>query len=188
MIEETSAVVPRARVLDEFDFAFRAVILAAAFLQAGSLFQDLTQRAYGYTKLVDVDVEASAYTWLSSCIILMNALAALHVAWTRRAAGLSDWTRWTLLGLVLIGLSSEEILALHERVAVRLEPYIDGRIGWSVPALAICALVGLMAIPFLRVLPTATRREMILAGGVYVGGAGGVECIQASSACRRPFR
>lgn len=171
---------PEARVRShgEIAFAIRAIAAVAAVLLAASLFQSLTHRAFGYTRLLDVDFEASAYTWLSSILIFCNALALLHVAWIRRSAGQARWRSWGVLGLVILGLSAEEILAIHKRFARKMEPVMDGRVAWSVPALGLCAVASLFAIAFVKALPPATRKLMLVAAGVYVGGAAGVECIQ----------
>ena len=181
---------PRAG-LGELELGVWAAGLIAAALVACSLWQDLTARAYGYTKLLDVDVEASAYTWLSSSLLLVTALAILHTAFERHARRAGDWRGWGVLGLVFLGLSAEEVLAIHERIGHRIVGAtpgwgVDVRLAWAAPALALCVPGLMIALPFLRSLPSATQRRMLAAGLAYVGGGAGVEAVQGGLAGRWP--
>jgi hypothetical protein len=56
---------------------------------------------------------------------------------------------------------------------------IDYHMLWAGPALVLCGLLAVAARPFVQGLPRRTRRAMVAAAAVYVGGAAGTEFIQS---------
>ena len=51
---------------------------------------------------------------------------------------------------------------------------------WVVPAVVLVVVLGLVFLRFLRDLPRSTRRRLLLAGGLYRGGAVGMEMAGAA--------
>ena len=46
---------------------------------------------------------------------------------------------------------------------------------WVIPAVAILGVLAAVFLPFVRALPATTRRRLVVAGVIYIGGAVGME-------------
>ncbi|MCY1032278.1 hypothetical protein OV207_12480 [Corallococcus sp. BB11-1] len=119
--------------------------------------------------------EGNLPTWYASGLLLTCALALAGIA---RAAGLGgDPARrhwWALMGAFAY-LSMDESVGLHEHLGGLFSWGGVLFFTWVVPAAVIVLLVGLAFLPFLARLPSRRRKQFILAGVLYVGGALGVE-------------
>ncbi|NAZ83829.1 hypothetical protein GTR02_18625 [Kineococcus sp. R8] len=172
-----------------------AVLLAAALalavvsvgLQALRLLGGVTA-LQGLEPLLDVDREAGLPAWFSTLLLAAAAARLWALASAERAAG-SPWHRhWRALSLVFGFLSADELTSLHERLTGPLRAALDLsgalRFSWVVVAVPVVVVVGLLFLRFLLALPAATRRAFVLAGGVYVGGAVGMELVGGVTADR----
>jgi len=79
-------------------------------------------------------------------------------------------------------MSVDEASSIHELAIRPLRSALGVQAGvlyftWVVPAGAAVLLVGIAYLRFVLHLPAATRRLFVIAGGVYVGGALGLELI-----------
>lgn len=161
------------------------VLAAIASLVAASLAQDLlayagiiAQSARAWR--LDIDAEGTLYAWFSSSVILVNALLLGLIALEERARPGGMQRRWMGLALIFMVLSADESLALHETVLRHLR---EG----SLPAGLVTGLTwgGMLAslvlvlayLPFLLRLPHRVRAWMMAAGGVFVGGALGIDML-----------
>jgi hypothetical protein len=120
---------------------------------------------------LSLSYEHNVPTWLSSSLLLLCALAAGAVA--RREA---RWRRhWWGVAAVFAYASLDEAAELHEHLGGHLDTsgvlYFD----WVIPAVAILGVLAAVFLPFVRALAPATRRRLILAGAIYIGGAVGME-------------
>lgn len=130
------------------------------------------------TELVEVfslSVEGNVPTWYASTLLAASsAMAALAAIATRRAGGPHP-RRWALLSLLFAYVSLDETACLHEQ----LNAFVDGHgiffFGWVLVAALVLVPLAVAYVPFLRDLPTATRRRFLLSALLYVGGAVGVE-------------
>lgn len=121
--------------------------------------------------MLSLSYEHNVPTWLSASLLLCCALAAGAVA--RRAA---LWRRhWWGVAAVFGYASLDEAAELHEHLGGHLATsgvlYFD----WVIPAVAILGVLAAVFLPFVRALAPATRRRLILAGVIYIGGAVGME-------------
>ncbi|MCF7760672.1 MAG: hypothetical protein K9M98_09220 [Cephaloticoccus sp.] len=120
-------------------------------------------------QIFDVDEEDSFPTWYSASTLLLTAF----VLWlkTSSARGPADAWRWHWRGLAVgfVFLSIDEIAGIHET----LNSLID--YSWAIPGGIIATLVGLAYLPFLARLERSTAIQFIIGGGIFVGGAVGVE-------------
>jgi len=97
-----------------------------------------------------------------------------------RAAHGRNVSYWSALTLLLLYLSVDEILELHERAIRPLESMFGAQSvyrHWAIWGLVVAALVGLLFVRFLLQLPPKTLALFLLAGVLYIGGAAGMELI-----------
>ncbi|MCZ6895233.1 MAG: hypothetical protein O7H40_14460 [Gammaproteobacteria bacterium] len=125
---------------------------------------------YWHVAIFDLDEEESFGTWFSTVILLIAAVLLMRQARTLRAEG-DPWHRWWMvLGWAFCFLSIDEVVGLHEMMNTMLES-----MPWTVVGAYVLALVGLCYLPFLWRYRWRTAILFALAGGIYGGGAVGVE-------------
>ena len=128
--------------------------------------------------LLDVDAEANLPTWYSSALLLACAMGAGLLAQRADAAARRGWR---LLAFLLALVSADETVALHERCAAALMPWLTAR-GiahvwiWGVGAAIVLALAAAL-LPFLKALAPPVRYALVRSGVVFVAGALGLEVI-----------
>ncbi len=120
---------------------------------------------------LSLSYEHNVPTWLASSLLLACALAAGAIA-----RGAATWRRhWWGVTAVFAYASLDEATELHEHLGGHLETggvlYFD----WVIPAVAILGVLAAVFLPFVRVLPAATRRRLVVAGAIFVGGAVAME-------------
>ena len=87
---------------------------------------------------------------------------------------------WFLLTLVMLAMSVDELVSIHEGMGSLLRltgieiPYLKHNRA-AVPAALLAALIGLCFVPFLLALPRPTRIGVISSGAIFVLGAAGME-------------
>lgn len=112
--------------------------------------------------------ENTPATWLSSMLLAAAAALALWCALAAR----TDRRWWVALAGLLAFFSVDETASVHERLARVLLPDLDGVLNysWIVLGAAAVLFVSVTSIGFLWRLPRATRRQIIVAGVVFVAG------------------
>lgn len=120
---------------------------------------------------LSLSYEHNVPTWVASSLLLACALAAGAIA---RAAG--SWRRhWWGVTAVFAFASLDEAAELHEHLGGHLETggvlYFD----WVIWAAALLAALAAVFLPFVRALPAATRRRLVTAGAIFLGGAVAME-------------
>ncbi|HWO18938.1 MAG TPA: hypothetical protein VNO30_09180 [Kofleriaceae bacterium] len=155
----------------------RGLFVAVAACSALGLFAELWHARGPHplqeqlVPLLSLSYEHNVPTWLASSLLLAGALAAGAVA---RAA--AAWRRhWWGMVAVFAYASLDEAVELHEHLGGHIDTsgvlYFD----WVIPAVAILGVLAAVYLPFVRALPAATRRRLIVAGAIYIGGAVGME-------------
>jgi hypothetical protein len=125
---------------------------------------------YWQLAFFDLDEEESFGTWFSSGLLLLAALLFVQQARVLRAQG-EAWHRWWLiLGIGFCVLSVDEIAGMHEWTNSMMDDT-----PWTVIGFPIFGLVALVYLPFLWHYRWRTGLLFLLAGGIYGGGALGVE-------------
>ncbi|MDJ0920763.1 MAG: hypothetical protein QNI84_06515 [Henriciella sp.] len=91
---------------------------------------------------------------------------------------------WNLIGYILLALSLDELVSIHERIGWRLQESLNltGPLyfAWVIPYAAFALIVAVILLPWLLRLDFRTKAFMIVAGGIYLTGAIGMELIGAS--------
>lgn len=116
---------------------------------------------------LSLSYEANLPTWVSSSLLLLCALAAGAIASAR-----PPWHRhWWGITALLAWMSLDEAAELHEHLGGLLGTsgilYFD----WVIPAAALVAIVVALYWRFAWALPEQTRKRLVLAAAIYVGGA-----------------
>jgi hypothetical protein len=120
---------------------------------------------------LSLSYEHNVPTWLASALLLACALAAGAIA-----RGAAAWRRhWWGVTAVFAYASLDETAGLHEDLGGNFELggvlYFD----WVIPAAAILVVLAAVFLPFVRALPAVTRRRLVVAGAIYLGGAVAME-------------
>lgn len=129
--------------------------------------------------ILDVDIEASLYTWFSQLLLAGAGALLLLIGWEQ--VDDTPWIRrqWFILGGLFLFLSADEAVALHERLIepLRLALHTHGALAWAwvIPYGAAAAAGLIAAIPFLRNLPRETLVGFLVAAAIYLTGALGCE-------------
>ncbi|QQR43450.1 hypothetical protein JKA73_31165 [Myxococcus xanthus] len=124
-----------------------------------------------FVAFLSLSYERNLPTWYASALLLSCALVLAgisHVAGQGREQG---WRHWRALAGAFAYISLDESVGLHEHLGGRLS--LGGVLffTWVVPGAILVLLCGLAFLPFLARLQPRRRRQFILAGVLYVGGA-----------------
>lgn len=142
----------------------------------------------GLIPLFSVREERSVPTAFSCLLLLLIAvLLALIGAGGRQCPGTGHrW--WIALAFVFLFLALDESLSFHEKLNRPLGAARDLSgafyFAWVIPYSIMVGVLGLLSIRFLRSLPSQTRRRMLLAAALYLGGAVGMEMAGGAVASR----
>ena len=118
--------------------------------------------------------------------LLLAAVILLMIWRGKKQAGGAFRRRWLALGLIFIFLGCDEVAQIHETTIANTIALLRkrltghepaGKTGWMFLYLPLLAAFGLAYLPFLRHLPGRIAVLMLASGGIYVGGAVGVEKI-----------
>jgi hypothetical protein len=142
----------------------------------------------GLAAVFDLSLEANVPTWYSAAALLICALALGLIASVKHGERGPFAKHWTGLALMFAYLSLDEVARFHEHWGVIVEtplgwmrsPAVFGglfRNLWVIPAALVVLGVGLVYTPFLMHLPGRTRTRFLVAGLLYVFGAGGLEMV-----------
>lgn len=139
-----------------------------------------------FARAVNLDGEGFLPTAFS--VLLLAGAGALLWRTGRHPELTAFRMHWRGLSLAFFVLALDEGARIHERASWPIGRWLeeqgifDNAIlrglfnqAWVVPGLAVVVLIGIVYVPFLRHLAAGDRLRFIVAGGVYVGGALGME-------------
>lgn len=163
------------------------VALASAAILLVSYLRLFVVQTYGVDtpiknfRYFDLDEELTIPAWYSSIVLVACGMLVLAISRLAKQSGSRDVLRWTLLGVAFVGMGLDEAVGLHERLIDPLREafQLSGifHFAWVVPALFIVLGVAAYMTPLLFRLPFRTAGLFLLAGGLYVGGALGMEMV-----------
>jgi hypothetical protein len=145
----------------------------------------------GLTPLFDLDRENNLPTWYSGTVFIATAAALGVIAAAKHQAGDRFAVHWTVLTVIFMYLSFDELTRMHERwgtalpdsfKAFRQQAVLGGVFGrlWTLPAWVLAIVVGVSYFRFLLHLPHRTRTLFLVSGTAFLSGAFGMEMIDAS--------
>jgi hypothetical protein len=116
---------------------------------------------------LSLSYEGNVPTWLSTVLLFSCAIAAGAIARTAPAFR----RHWWGVVAVFAYASLDEAAELHEHMGGTFDLggvlYFD----WIIPAAILLVALAIVFFPFVRALEPRTRRRLIIAGCVYIGGA-----------------
>ena len=145
----------------------------------------LLTRAAGKGTIAALDVgdQVSLATWFGSGLFVVAALV-LALGGHRAVVEGTSPRGWFSLAVVMLALSIDEAVSVHERLGSALREVFDtgGFLYyiWVVPALIFAVAVAVMQLGWLRSLPPRTRSLVVVAGVIFVLGAAGLELVAGS--------
>ncbi|MFW2380190.1 MAG: hypothetical protein ACN4GZ_00415 [Acidimicrobiales bacterium] len=148
-------------------------------LGVASYTMHLVTRAAGTNSIAALDVgdEVSLGTWFESSLFLVAALALFLAGRQEPPSG--RFFGWNTLAVVMLALSIDEAVSVHERVGGVVEKVVDGsgylHYIWVVPGMIFTGVVVFGHLGWLRSLRPSTRNGMIAGGALFVSGAVGLE-------------
>lgn len=128
-----------------------------------------------------LDGEQNLPTWFSSMLLFTAAGLLCVIGMTARAQQRRFAWHWLVLAGIFAFMSMDEVAAFHELLIVPVREWLDlGGVfyfAWVLPAMIICAILGLIYLPLVRSLPARFRWGLVLAGTIYLSGAVGMELV-----------
>lgn len=132
--------------------------------------------------MFDANGEANLPSAFSGGLLLLSALILGALALAKRQTADRFALYWGFLSAVFVYLAVDEIARLHDNTIAPMRRLMDFdgvlRFAWVVPYALAVLLVFLSSLRFLAHLPAAIRWRFVLAGGLYVGAALGMELVQ----------
>jgi len=134
-----------------------------------------------FIRLFDPNGEANIIAWYSASALLLCSFLLGIIALAKKADRDSYTLHWGILSLIFLYLSADEAAMLHEIADKPLRELLNlggfFYYSWIIPAGIAVLIFGLAYVKFLLHLPSKTRWLFLLAGGIFVGGAIGLESI-----------
>ncbi len=145
---------------------------------------DLTGRPtiFGLVPLFDVDNEQSVPTFFSACLLLGAGMLLVMITTVKRDRHEPFSAHWFTLAMGFGLMAMDEVAGFHEKLGTLVNVFIGSALGplrycWAVAGLTGVLLLAIPFVPFLRQLPRRTAAVFLLAGGIYLGGAIGIESL-----------
>jgi hypothetical protein len=129
----------------------------------------------GVVPLLSLSHEQNVPTYFTVILLFLAASASALLATAARRGERRDRLPWWGLALGFFYISVDELVEIHEQWGRPFD--LDGVLhyGWVIPATGILLVLAALYGRFLFRLPRQFRNRLILAGGVYVLGAVGME-------------
>jgi hypothetical protein len=147
-------------------------------------------RLYGLVPFFELQNEQGAGDFYSSTLMLLAAGLLAVIAVLKRASNGPYTARWLVLSVGFLYLAIDEASDLHalfsRPTAELLGSWAPGVFQWSwvIPGILCVMLVGLFFVGFLKHLPVHSRTLFLVTGGLFVGGAIGIEMIGGTVAAQ----
>ena len=161
--------------VDQKKLIGRLVFTATFLLCAHTLFYVyeyvVDETPWYLMQLFDVNEEHNLPTWFSGFNLLVSTFFLWIVARQKREEKDPMAGRWMVLLGVFCFLSIDEIAGMHESVNSVIDPT------WAYGGAVIALGFAIYFLSFLKSLPRPTLIRFVVAGGIYVGGAVGMEIV-----------
>lgn len=141
----------------------------------------------GLVPLFDLGTDNSVPTWYASITLLICSILLAIISMAKRTDKDPFTRHWKALSFIFLYLSVDEVARIHEVIGDTLGRFTGRTHGllyftWVIYGLTFVLILIPAYIKFLRHLPPKTMKLFILSGIVYVGGALGIEMVNARHA------
>ncbi len=159
------------------------VLICASVLGQLTRFLTAHPSAHGLIPLFNLDAERNFPTFFSS-LIMVAASALLAIITYLQPKKLSYFKFcWATLAFGFMLMAADEFIGFHEQLSgiTKREFGLGGsgflHFAWVIPAIIIISILGMFFLKFLIRLDSNTRTGFLLAGGVFLSGAIGMEMV-----------
>lgn len=155
------------------------LVLANAFWV---LFAKITghDAVFGIRRLFLLDYEKTFPTFFSAMALLACAICAALIWRQEKSAKTSEASLWGFVALILGYMAVDEAVEVHELtipIVAALWKNSPIQFGWVVPFGILAIVIAARLVPLWWRQPTDIRRDLFIAGVVYVGSAIGMEIV-----------
>jgi hypothetical protein len=173
----------------------RIIIIAVMLITLAGLAARVAMYMWGQEgylealRIFDVGEERSIPTWFESIQFLLCSILLAVVAVAKKQRNDRYILHWSVLSIILLLLSLDEVASIHEAIGQQSERLLHSATGftpggaisffWVVPGAIFVIIVLLAYLRFLAHLPRTTRRMFLFAGALFVLGALGIEMLTA---------
>jgi hypothetical protein len=173
----------------------RAMIIAVLLITLVSFIARVAMYVWGmdgylqHLRLLDVSEERSIPAWFESLQFLLCSVLLAVIAVAKKRRGDRYSLHWSVLSIILLLLSLDEVASIHEAIGQQSERLLHSITGftpsglikffWVVPGAIFVLIVLLAYLRFIANLPQTTRRLFLFAGALFVLGALGFEMLSA---------
>ncbi|NTZ42343.1 hypothetical protein G7A66_04390 [Altererythrobacter sp. SALINAS58] len=173
--------------------SFAAGVLAILGVAASIVLLSEPARGTGALRLFTLGDDGNVPTWFSSVLLGLCGVLLALIAGVRKKLKLPEVWHWTFLSFVFFALSVDDVATVHERLGDLLTKQLSmvrelgGAFSYSWILLGLPAVV-MLAIalsPWFFRLPSRTRVLFAISAICFVGGAIGLEMVNASIAYGR---
>ena len=141
---------------------------------------------FDFIEFIDLDYEGNLPALYSTFAIILCSGVLFVIAHAKKITRQSFAFHWQILAWIFLYLSLDEGLALHEEIGDLMEEYITASgylyFPWVIPYTGLVALLAVFYFRFLLHLPRPTMLRFIIAAGLFLTGAVGVEILSAREA------
>ena len=138
--------------------------------------------------IFDFEYDNNLTTWYSSVTLLACSLLLTIIAIAKKEDGNSYSFHWQILVVIFAIMSLDEVAMLHERAGnlidilspVEYSGWLNYQ--WVLLGIPLTAIIAIAYFKFMLHLPARTRNLFLLAGGLFVGGALGLEILSGYQA------
>jgi hypothetical protein len=116
---------------------------------------------------LSLSYESNVPTWVATILLFSSALVAASIAGT----AVSFRRHWWGVAAVFAYASLDEAAELHEHLGGHFDLHGVLYFDWIVWAAVLLVALALVFWPFVRALEPATRKRLVIAGCIYIGGA-----------------
>ena len=140
------------------------------------------ESVYGLIPLFNVDQENNLPSYFSASLLLISAVLLSIISIEKRKTQAMWALHWIILAFTFLYLSIDEAASLHELLIRPTREFFGRKTGllytaWVIPGIVATVIFAFSFLTFFLNLPTRTRRFVLLAAILYIGGALGMELV-----------
>jgi hypothetical protein len=170
-------------------YLVRVLTIIAVILILASIGGQISKYEFGhdYVKglvpMFYLDEENNIPTFFTVILMLFISLFLSLIANINYKLGIRHTAKWAILSIGFLYMAFDEGFAIHENLTSPFRGLMgDINLGifyyaWVVPGIILVLFLGAFFTKFLLQLPVATRSRFLVAAGIYLAGAIGVELI-----------
>lgn len=139
----------------------------------------------GFVQLFDLGTDSFIPTWYASTTLLLCSILLAMITYVKRREADRFALHWGILSLIFLFLSIDEVALIHETIGDTIKRKLSANLygffyyTWVIPGAAFILIFAAAYLKFLIYLPAKTRQLFIFAGLIYIGGALGLEMVNA---------